>query len=87
LEAIRPEMRQYPGDEMRQYPGELLEGTDQPQYRDPWQLARAGSFVPHSERMQDPVSISAEKPFEKGCKTSELFGYLRRPEPGYTHTP
>ncbi len=41
-------------------PGELLEGTDQPQYRDPWQLAQAGSFVPHSERMQDPVSIAAE---------------------------
>jgi glutamate synthase domain-containing protein 2 len=41
-------------------PGELLEGTDRPQYRDPWEVARAGSFVPYSERMQDPVSIAAE---------------------------
>ncbi len=41
-------------------PGELLEGTDRPQYRDPWEVARADSFVPRSERMQDPVSIAAE---------------------------
>jgi hypothetical protein len=41
-------------------PGELLAGTDLPQYRDPWEVARAGSFVPHTERMQDPVSIAAE---------------------------
>lgn len=41
-------------------PGELLEGTDQRQYRDPWDVARADSFVPRSERMQDPVSIAAE---------------------------
>jgi glutamate synthase domain-containing protein 2 len=41
-------------------PGELLTGTDQPQYRDPWEIARADSFVPHSARMQDPVSIAAE---------------------------
>jgi glutamate synthase domain-containing protein 2 len=41
-------------------PGELLAGTDLPQYRDPWEIARADSFVPHSERMQDPVSIAAE---------------------------
>jgi glutamate synthase domain-containing protein 2 len=41
-------------------PGELLAGTDLPQYRDPWEVARADSFVPHSERMQDPVSIAAE---------------------------
>ena len=41
-------------------PGELVAGTDHPQYRDPWQVARADSFVPHSERMQDPVSIAAD---------------------------
>jgi hypothetical protein len=41
-------------------PGELLAGTDLPQYRDPWEIARADSFVPHSERMRDPVSIAAE---------------------------
>jgi glutamate synthase domain-containing protein 2 len=41
-------------------PGELLTGTDLPQYRDPWEIASADSFVPHSERMQDPVSIAAE---------------------------
>jgi hypothetical protein len=41
-------------------PGELLEGTGQAQYRDPWDVARADSFVPRSERMQDPVSIAAE---------------------------
>lgn len=41
-------------------PGDLLAGTDLPQYRDPWEVARADSFVPHSERMQDPVSIAAE---------------------------
>ncbi|MGO9546392.1 MAG: FMN-binding glutamate synthase family protein [Rhodomicrobium sp.] len=41
-------------------PGELLAGTDRPQYRDPWEVARADSFVPRSERMQDPVSIAAE---------------------------
>jgi hypothetical protein len=41
-------------------PGELLAGTDLPQYRDPWEIARAESFVPRSERMQDPVSIAAE---------------------------
>jgi hypothetical protein len=41
-------------------PGELLDGTDQPQYRNPWEVARADSFVPRSERMQDPVSIAAE---------------------------
>jgi len=38
-------------------PGELLAGTDQPQYRDPWEVARADSFVPRSERMRGPVSI------------------------------
>ncbi len=38
-------------------PGELLVGTDKPQYRDPWEVARADSFVPLNERMQDPVSI------------------------------
>ncbi len=41
-------------------PGELLSGTDKPQYRDPWEVARADSFHPVSERMQDPVSIAAE---------------------------
>ena len=41
-------------------PGELLAGTDQPQYRDPWEVARADSFVPRSERMRGPVSIAAE---------------------------
>ena len=41
-------------------PGELIAGTDHPQYRDPWEVARADSFVPQSERMQDPVSIAAE---------------------------
>jgi hypothetical protein len=41
-------------------PGDLLSGTDLPQYRDPWEVARAGSFVPLSERMRDPVSIAAE---------------------------
>ena len=41
-------------------PGDLIAGTDLPQYRDPWEVARADSFVPHSERMQDPVSIAAE---------------------------
>jgi glutamate synthase domain-containing protein 2 len=41
-------------------PGELLAGTDQRQYRDPWEVARADSFVPRSERMRDPVSIAAE---------------------------
>jgi glutamate synthase domain-containing protein 2 len=41
-------------------PGELLAGTDLPQYRDPWEVARADSFVPQSERMRDPVSIAAE---------------------------
>jgi glutamate synthase domain-containing protein 2 len=41
-------------------PGELLSGTDKPQYRDPWEVARAGSFFPYSERMLDPVSIAAE---------------------------
>jgi glutamate synthase domain-containing protein 2 len=41
-------------------PGELLAGTDLPLYRDPWEVARAESFVPHSERMQAPVSIAAE---------------------------
>jgi hypothetical protein len=41
-------------------PGELLDGTDRPQYRNPWEVARADSFVPRSERMQDPISIAAE---------------------------
>src|SRR6516165_2500940 len=41
-------------------PGELLAGTDQPQYRDPWEVARSDSFVPRSERMRGPVSIAAE---------------------------
>ncbi len=41
-------------------PGDLLSGTDLPQYRDPWEVARADSFVPRSQRMQDPVSIAAE---------------------------
>ncbi len=41
-------------------PGELLAGTDKPQYRDPWEVARAESFAPQSERMLDPVSIGAE---------------------------
>jgi hypothetical protein len=27
---------------------------------DPWDVARAESFAPRSERMQDPVSIAAE---------------------------
>jgi glutamate synthase domain-containing protein 2 len=41
-------------------PGELLNGADVPQYSDPWDVARADSFVPHSPRMRDPVSIAAE---------------------------
>ncbi|MGO9485152.1 MAG: FMN-binding glutamate synthase family protein [Rhodomicrobium sp.] len=41
-------------------PGDLLAGTDEPMYRHPWEVARADSFVPQSERMQDPVSIAAE---------------------------
>jgi glutamate synthase domain-containing protein 2 len=41
-------------------PGELLAGSELPQYRDPWEIARADSFVPLSERMKDPVSIAAE---------------------------
>ena len=41
-------------------PGELIAGTGLPQYRDPWEVASAESFVPQCERMQDPVSIAAE---------------------------
>jgi glutamate synthase domain-containing protein 2 len=41
-------------------PGELLNGADVRQYSDPWDVARADSFVPHSPRMRDPVSIAAE---------------------------
>ena len=41
-------------------PGDLIAGTDHPQYHDPWEVARADSFVPRSERMQAPVSIAAE---------------------------
>jgi len=42
-------------------PGDLLRGIDvPPQFRDPWTVARADSFVPSSERMKDPVSIAAE---------------------------
>ncbi len=43
------------------HPGDLLGGVDlPPQYRVPWDLARADSFVPSSQRMKDPVSIAAE---------------------------
>ena len=41
-------------------PGDLIAGTYHPRYRDPWEVARADSFVPRSERMQAPVSIAAE---------------------------
>src|SRR5262249_30018898 len=42
-------------------PGDLLKGADiPPQYRDPWEVAQADSFVPRSPRMHDPVSIAAE---------------------------
>ena len=42
-------------------PGALLSGAELPaQFRDPWEVAQADSFVPRSARMQAPVTIAAE---------------------------